>query len=759
MRFIYSFTLLILLLFCVQNTQAQEWDYEKFPRLDVELQHLDADIRISEDGFIEGDVLYNARFMRNHTDSLVFHAARMNIISVSVNDEVQEYRMDDDRLIIDLEEEFSRNEVINIRIQYDTSPSFGVHRNSNGTIWTSLLPKSVRHWLPTNDHPRVAFTTDIIFTHPSGKTMIASGERGRTEVLNVDEEQTSFESANPVPVTALSWATGEVNEVASATVSDSRIFLYSESGQADEEYLQSASGAFRSVLNELGVSYPYQDLHIVMLEEDYWETKPYGAGMVFVYKNKENFSQQIQRGILAQWAGVLLREEQWSDADAVHLLQAELANRLFDFEYITDLEEGTDPYDRFSQYTLSLWQKTLSENQTGSLQDHLEYVNEFLFSGDNIILGWHEFASALYEETGVPYFDRLSTVEMEIEPEQVEQVTEYIARVEWTEGADAAEIHFESIGTPFDELVTVRAEEITINDVRSHELTFSGQSDGVVINVSSGIENIKLYVEDNDELILHEEKPFLFWIHQLRNDEDSGRRAEAARGLAQLSDNPDLQLALNDVLQMESNPEVYAEIIRSMSRITAGASGTDERFLQYSSSNQNPLIQKAAVEALAYFRDNDRVISRLRTIIVQTTDEEIRREAIRSLYEVTDGERFSSQVEYLVTQESVLNEISLLLDLLAQKGEAENAVEFASTFIAEEFPFATRKGALDIMLQYDESPSNWQERLPELLTDRHPRIRHHAALALDKLSSGQRNAIVADRIDDEFDERIRQLLE
>jgi hypothetical protein len=754
MKLLKTFTILIVLSLLALPAEAQNWDYEKYPRLDADLQHLSADIRISEDGFIEGDVVYNARFKRNQTDSLTFHAARMNIISVSVNDEVQDHRVDDDRLIIQLSEEFSKDYVAAIRIQYDTSPVFGVHRNGSGTIWTSMLPKSTRHWLPVIDHPRASFTTDIIFTHPSGMEMLASGMRAGSEVLSVDEERTTFTSSREIAATALAWAVGDFDVVGSTDVSGSTIYLYSESDVSDDGLISTASNAFTAVRDDLGADFPFQDLHIVVLDEDYWETKSYGAGVIYVYKNSGNFEQQIQKGVIAQWAGAQLREEQWSDPDAINLLQAHIANKHFDFEYPQNNE--TSPYHVFSDYELSLWQNTLQETEIGSFLDNTDLVTGELFSGQNNVLGWHEFAKVIYNETGLPYFDKISTIATEA---RHEQITEYIARIEWQEGAEAAEVHFQALSNPVEELVNVRAEEITINDVRNHELTFSGQSDGVVINVSAGIENLKLYMVGNEEIILHEEKPFLFWIHQLRNDESDDRRAEAAHALARFTDNPDLQLALNDVLQVESHPEVYAEILRSISLLTTGASGTDERFIQYSSSNQHPLIQKASVEALAYFRDNDRVINRLRSVIVQTRDSEIRREAIRSLYEVTDGEQFRSQAEYLVTQEAVLDDVPLVLDLLAEKGEAESAVDIASTFVSEEFPYVTRKGALDVMLQYDESPANWQDRLPDLLTDRHPRIRYRAAQALDRLSSSQRSNVVAGRMDDEYDERVRRLLD
>lgn len=280
----------------------------------------------------------------------------------------------------------------------------------------------------------------------------------------------------------------------------------------------------------------------------------------------------------------------------------------------------------------------------------------------------------------------------------------------------------------------------------------------MVLNISAGVENLILHIDYRDDITLHVEKPYLFWVYQLRNDDNPKRRADAARGLSRYTENPDLQLALNDLLQFETDSEVVAEIVRSISRLTAGASGTDERFIQFTSAQQPAAVQLAATEALANFANNERVISRLRTIVIQTNNPDIRREAIYSLSEAANVDQFQGYVSDFVTRENVLSEVPLLLRLLAEKGGAEAAVDISSTFISTEFPFAIRHAVLDIILEFDQSPTNWNNRLPGLLTDNHPRIRYNAARALDRLNAQQRRQIVEQRIDDEFDARVRMML-
>jgi HEAT repeat protein len=772
MRMLKIFITFFLFGLFTQSLIAQSWDYEKYPLLDVEYSHLDADLRIHEGGFIEGDVLYTARIRTERTDSLRLHASAMNIILVSVNDEEKEYRMSDDELIIYLDSSLSIGDQINIRIQYDTQPGFGVHSNANGTIWTSQLPKTTRHWLPVMDHPRVKFITEFNITHPTGFNVIANGRRGSSDLISVDEEVTRFTSNGPVSPTSLAWAVGDLPLIASTTGTgdfssnpdfsafqrrtDPQIYLYSESGATETDLLIEAASAFQNIQQELGVNFPHRDLHIVVLEEDNWEIRPDAAGVIFVYKNRESLVQQIQLGMIGQWYGSHLQTEQWADADAINILKADLALRLFEINLETD--DGHDPYREFTAHELSRWQNYIDSGDLDFLLADMSHVKNDFFTRGNNILDWQTFSQMIYEKTGRPYFEGFTPIELDVEFTIPDEPIIYSARIEWEEGENTAEVHFEAVTESVSELVTATLREETFNEVKEHEVTFTGYSDGVVVNVSTVVENITITIESRDDIQLVEVKPLYFWIYQLRNSDDVERRVQAAEAFSTFPENPDIQLALADILMDEDEPEVVAAILTSMSQLTRGASGTDDRFLRYSSSDRPLPVQKAAVDALSFFEDNERVISRLRTVILQAEDEELRRKAIHSLENITDAARFASLVQDLSTREPVLSHVPLMLDLLAEKGEDEKAVEIADTFVAKEFPYSVRKGSIDVLLKFDQSPSNWMDRLPELLADNNPLIRYQSAKALEKLNSQQRNQLVDERIDNEYDARVRMAL-
>lgn len=770
----FSVLLLIFAASChLVYSQNNNWDYEQYPRLDVDFEHLDGQIHIRENGVIEGDVTYDITFRVEGVDTLKLDAAGLDISGVEVEGSSREFTVEADHLVIVLGESFGSSQTVPLRIRYAADPQFSIHRSDLNVLWTSLLPGAVKHWLPVADHPRVGFTTKIVFTHPSGQTMIAGGRRESNDIVNVEEETTEFVSDTPIPAISLTWSLGQFFEIGRSGGDPGNspdIRFYSEVQESgDGDLFETASEALQQVQDYLPAEYPYDALTFVLLEDGQWETKFYGSGIVYLFRNRGELERQIQTGVIAQWAGVFLREEQWNDAGAILALQAFLSEKIFGGSSglsagNTYEEEGAAPYDPFSAKRLSGWQHFFSDAEQSRFINHLEQSVGSVFggSGAGSILSWQHLADKIYNETGQPYFNPFNPGDAGFSfatvPAEGNTPAEYNVEMEWNEQENTIRLNFESAGPAVEELVTVEATEITFSDETTTELTFTGRSDAVVLNVPPGIQNLKLRVTDPEEIDLSEDKPFLFWIYQLRNDEDEGRRADAASALARFSDNPDLQLVLTDQLRVEESPEVYAELLRSFSAITRGAAGTDQFFMDRISSDQPSGVQIAAVEALALFGGNERIAGRLRTTATQTGNREVRRAAIRSLYEVSSPEDFRPVAESLITNEAVLRDVPFILRLLAESGETEAAVEQAATFLAGEFPFEVRRDILEVVLQYDDSRDGWAERLPGLLSDRDSRIRYAAAEALEKLTPEQRRELIADRFPEEYDERVRRQL-
>lgn len=763
---LFSFIFLFLT-YSVSN--AQSWDYESYPSLPYNIDHLDAELTLSETGSIEGDLLYLITLKDDNPDSLVLDANRLEILNTVLDDRSAEYYIESDKLIIPIEDEYESGDEISLRIQYRGDPKFGVKQTAKGTYFSSLLPKSTSHWLPVKNHPRVQFTTELIFTHPSGKTLVSNGRRSSSDIDNVSEEITTYTSSKAISPVELTFAFGDIELIGSTRNqgvsgsaaslferrSDNHIHIYSEGSDVDREKLfETAVSAFEKLYSTLNVGYPFRDLSIVILDDDQWETKSHGAGVVYLYRNRGDLEEQLQRSLTGLWLGSHMRAERWSDANAILAMQARINSELFDLDYITD--QTPVPYQVFDGSMESAWRYGFEQESFSTFTRHFDNVRLNMMSETGGVITWRDLAESIYEVSGTPYFEQLDLPEIKIE-EEIEY--DYVAEMSRNEEDQNISVNFRALGEAVDELVTVQVEEVTFSDQSTDEITFTGSDDTIVINASNETESIQLKITGRDDINLEVKKPFEYWIYQLRNESDSDGRIEAAKALSEYSDDADLQLAIRDHLREEENSEVYAELLRTLSAVTAGASGTDQTFLRHVSTDYSDEVQIAAIDGLAYFSENDQVISRLRSIANQTESDEIRTAAIRSLYETTDSDRFKVISEDLITQESALKQVPMILRLLAEKGEEESAVQFASTFLSEGFPYEIRREILELVLGLDQSQEGWENRLPSLLVDRDPRVRSKSLEALDRTGSGFRDEWLERRRADEYDERVRRVLE
>ncbi|WP_372905106.1 HEAT repeat domain-containing protein [Rhodohalobacter sp.] len=753
----------------IQDLSAQSWDYKAYPVLPFEISHLDAELNIKDTGSIEGDILYLIKLKDENLDSLVLDSRDIEILSAVINNETKEFYIENHKLVVLTDGEYERGDEISLRIQYRTTPDFGLYQTAKGTFFTSFLPLTTSHWLPVPDHPRVEFTSEFIFTHPAGKSVVSNGRRASMEIESVSEETTSFTSNKTLSPVDINFAMGDLDLISSTQNgfdfqseytsmferrSDHQIHIYTENSDLQtDQLLQSAVDAYGKLYENLNIGYPFRDLSIIVLDDNFWETKSYGAGIIYLYVNRGDLEAQLKRAMTGVWLGAHFRAEQWSDPDAITALQGWTHNSLFDLDYVT--VKTDEPYHVFDGSLSSKWQYNFAEGHHEKFNGHFERVYNFLLSESSRVLSWTDLAEEMYEDSGIPYFDKPELDEITRE-ETSDQV--YMAEMSWGEDRQNITVSFDAVADPVNELVTVRVKEYTLLDEKENEITFTGESDSVVLNVSGNTENIVLSISGRDDIRLEVQKPFEFWMHQLRNAEDSERRKEAAVGLAGFSDNPDVQLVLQDQMRNEDNPEVYAELLRTFSAVTKGATGTDQTLIDQLSTGNSEEVRLAAVEGLAYFRGNDSVISRLRSIANQTDNSDIRTAAVRSLNEVTDSERFKIISEDLITQESLLQDVPLILNLLSEKGEKEAAVQYAGTFITDGFPYSIRSKVLDMILETDQSREGWENRLPSLLEDRDPRIRIQSLNAMDRVSSSFRNEWLDRRMTEEYDERVRRAL-
>ena len=755
----YSLCLLILFFFS-SPLKAQSGDYDQYPKLDFIINHLELQLSVEESGSVNGIALYTITPRISGVQQIVFDAVRLEVEDVSWNGESAEFEFQDDHLIVNLQRPLPSGTSGKLEISYSSDPKFGVHINDRGTIWTSLLPASVRHWLPVIDHPRIEFTTDIRISFPSGKKVVMNGRTGELQIASVQKQRIRFTTESPVPASMLNFAVGNFDQTQSS-IGIRQFILSAEEGllNSDEKsaLIETAYEAFQHAERITGTGYPYRTLNLVVLDDDRGETKNYAAGVVYAWKTKGDVAQQIKSGVLSQWFGVSLREEQWADAEAIHLMHASLLAGMREGSGLSQIDSDVNSiYQSFNRSKRNAWLQTYRSPDHADFKRVLDTIRPEILKENPGVVNWNDFASYIYKKTGQPFFRKPVPSVPEFTEEQAYR---YNVNYDFNEEEGQITLRFSAQGAYIDELVSVAVTEYHLAETKTRELTFTGRQDAVILSTGHTIENVVLEIKERDDVQLNETKPFLFWIHQLRNATNTSLRQKAAAGLSQHSDNPDIQLALLDLFQAEQDAKVRAEILRTISNITRGGIGTDQIFLPRTSA-QNPVeVQLAATEALGAFRNNDQVVSQLQTIILRAESIEVRNQAVKSLASAASPDRLNNAVETLVTREAVQPLVPALLWELADAGKVVEAVAMAGTFLSPSFPYEIRSQVLNLLIQHDQSQEAWQRRLNTLLGDNDPRIRMTAATALSKVPSGVRNQIRENFLDDEYDIRVKTALQ
>lgn len=749
-------SLLFACLFFIQQTQAQSYDYQPYPRLDITYEHLEGELDISPQGEIRGDISYDIRFNVEKSDSIELHAVRMLVEDVLIDERTMDFEIHNDTLIIYLDDTFARSQAANLRVVYSTTPVFGVLRTYRGTTFSSQHPRTTRHWLPVADYPSTMLSYDLTVSHPAGKSFVMGGSIVSNEVSSVDTEITRYRSATIRPVTSLFFALSDF-ESTSRVINSMNFRLHVEQPNVVElnpdDLLSLANETIQRMEDLTGKSYPYSNLHLVAVHDLMWEHRTFGAGTILIDVSG-GIEQQIMFGVMGQWAGVQMREMQWIDADALQLYHGYFSEQLGLQSMKRDTLLGWNSlYKQLSTDNIDRYRYHLDNNEHINL--YLSASKEALFDDFRYPITWQDFTRQVYRVTG-----RLITDRPKFSEPIIEEETTYVYDVSMNlnEADNEARIQFSADGPAVEELVTVQVAQFTFNDSSVSELTFTGETDEVVLNLQSGLENIVLQVQNRSDIELNVEKPFMYWIYQLQNSESESQRLRAAIGLRQYAENPDLQLAILDMIRNETSSEVKAEILETLRMVTEGASGTSQLFLERVGQDQPQSVRLTAIRALGAYSGNDRVIRTLQSIIRSADHGDLKVAAIHSLADVTETDQFASIIESLIVQETVLLQVPVLLKALANKGAVEKTVQLSDTFLSAEFPYDVRMGALNVILDTDESQEGWANRLDNLFTDRDPRIRYRAVAGLQFLTEEIRRRLIESRLIEEYDERVASAL-
>jgi hypothetical protein len=736
---------------------AQSFDYKNHPVLNFDFTKAEINLQLNpEEVSLKGSVLYHLKANISGADTLTLNAPGIDVDSVRSPDKNLYFSTNDSLLKIALSNSSQRGHKYQVEIFYRAAPRFGLLKSSEGTVWTSMLPRSTRHWLPTKDNPHVQMKAVLSLRIPADYKVFASGVSKGKQILPDSTKKLTFLIDQPVPITALAFGAGHFQGI------NSFVEPHSISANKRRQLVDTAKQMLGQIKKATGVGYPYQRLNLVVLNDDHWEEKSYGVSTIFLYKNRGDWMDQLRRGLYAQWFGVYKPEAQWAQAWPTNFMQAILYSRLTDST--TTLKLNSDEpqinfstvYKNFGVKSWNLWKQYASQTMPNTKAIAADLMPVLLNEKAGTITG-DLFREAWYQLSGQPHI-KLPSLHLKPMVDTAEAASDSIHyRVDYIMPQPSDTLHklqlvFKAQEKGVQQPVKLPAQIITSTGTNRKPISFTGTADTVSLSIPAGTKNVRLDVPKGEKLVLEQHKPVPYLLYQLRNAKSPDARIEAARQLGEHTKDPDLQLALVNIMKEDNKPKVKAALLESYGSITAGAEGTQKRFLDALKSD-DIAIQQAGLKGLKHY-NQQAVTKRLQTFSKNEADTALANRALRMYLQRVDSTTALSFTQNLIQQDTSGARAIVAIGALAKKGSTKKADKYADFYIKPYYTYPVRKQALNVLIRYDTSAADWNKQLKTLMTDHDPRIRFLTVKGLPDIPGVNADSVIKKYKPREYDARV-----
>jgi HEAT repeat protein len=242
----------------------------------------------------------------------------------------------------------------------------------------------------------------------------------------------------------------------------------------------------------------------------------------------------------------------------------------------------------------------------------------------------------------------------------------------------------------------------------------------------------------------------------LRNAKSYSARIEAARQLGEHTNDPDLQLALVNIMKKDVGPKVKAALLESYGSITEGAEGTQKRFLDALKSDDTA-IQRAGLKGLKNYKQES-ITKQLQTFSENESDTTLANQALRMYLQRVDSTKALDFTQNLIQQDTSGIRAIVAIGALAKRGPAKQANKYANFYIKSYYAYPVRKQALEVLIKHDTLAADWDKRLKKLMTDHDPRIRFLTVKGLPDIRGVDTGSIISKYKPREYDARVYKMM-
>lgn len=740
----------------VQSCEEIQFDYENHPFHPYDISH--AELRLDIDPankLLSGQVTYTINAKAIDLSVLSMHAAELSITELSVDGEASDFEIRGDTLDILFEEMISAGEEFELTIQWQSQSEYGLHNDHLGNMWSSMNPLAHRHWFPVFDHPREQFTVDAYLSIPLQMEVMFNGNLEETLAITENKKRVHYTTKNEINATGIGFVVGDFL-ISEMTAGFTKVRLFHPAGEEHQALANSiiveAARLKKEIEDELSFEYPHESLNMVLLPDNMWMERTHGTGNVYLFDRLGEPSHQLSRNVSKQWFGEYQFDEQY-----LHLKNEGVNGLLPTALHFSINDEPARIQNPDSLWTIqhwNRWQAAFPDEPEAFKNTLLESLTDLMrqYSG---LTTFEAYAEYWYSKTGISWFKPSPSLVDVSETDEVWPA--YELEILYDEFDSELTLLFELEQGVGENLYATEMVIHEFDNVSEQELTFTGESDTLKIAIPETTEFITFNETEFplDNLTIRK-APLYFLLNQLRSERPENR-IEAAKQLKLHRDNPDLQLALTDILNFEESPEVIAALYEALGALTNGATGTEEQFIR-GMNNDSEAIQLASIQALVNYSGNEYVRSSLRSKLMRA-EGEIFRASVQVYQQLANTEELISTMNTLQRRDTVGVRTLYLISEADSLHNTEEARSIADEYSGSDYPFEIRKSALNYLENYDTDASSWQDRLATLASDADPRIRFWAAEHAPRfLSSVEAVEFLESAMLNEMDPRVKAMI-
>jgi aminopeptidase N len=624
---------------------------------DYDLQHSRIALRFDLDQKkVIGDVTHTLTILRDSTTKIVFDSAGLTIQSVTVNKSAAKFETKDDKLSIPLTTAAHSGEKFDINIRYEAKPTKGLYfilpdkdyPDRPKQVWTQGESEDTRYYLPTYDYPNDRLTTETILTVPASWITVANGK-----LINVSEAANgmkiwTWKESVPSSTYLITVVAGEFEEVKD-TWRGIPVTYYAPRGRGDRLSVNYARTPQMIELfsKKLGVDYPWEKYAQSMVDD-------FVAGGMENSSATTNTSNSLQHSKLApefvtgqddlishelghQWFGDLVTCKDWGD-----IWLNEGFATFMEFVW-TESHFGKDQadYERWQAAhqwfeEANLYSKPIVRHD---FNDSGEFDGNAYTKGGWVLymlrhqLGEDAFYRGLRHYLEVNRGKNVVTADLvkAIEEATHTNVDQFFSQWLYGAGAPKFDLSYKYDDAKHEVALTVKqtqkvegrvglfripteVEITTASGPKLFPITISNEKDTAIFPFPADSAPLMVLFDKGGHVLksaeFHKEKKE--WLYQLKNATELADRADAITALGKLKGDDEAVSAIADTLRNDKAWGIRANAADALGQL--GGAAASKQLLDALNSTKEPWVRNRIVTALANFKDDSAIVTKLTAI-------------------------------------------------------------------------------------------------------------------------------------------------